>query len=678
MPKKREVKPDPVIAEHAAAQGITPDELLRDLKGDAEKSYVKTEVLHRDFSIDRRSIDPEKRTVDLSFSSEDPVDRWFGTEILGHKKGEVDMSFIAGGHAPLLVGHWRDDLVGVIEKATIGTDRKGRAVVRFGKSDFAEEIFQDVKDGIRSNVSVGYNILKMRLEEDDEEKGRTYRATLWKPVEVSLVAIPADETVGVGRERRAHQVVTTQIIKREADPPAPPATDREPLGKGAKMPEAIVETKQTTTEPTIDVKKIESDARSTETGRVTEILALGETHGMRDEALKAVKDGKTLDQFRSYVLDKLAEGHQKPVDQGADVGLTPRETQQFSFIKAINALANPTDRAAQEAAGFEFECSKAVASQLKRNARGIMVPQEVLARDMVVGTDGAGGYIVSTDLLASSFIEILSNKMMTRALGATTIPGLVGDVAIPKQTGGATAYWVAESGAVTESQQVLAQLALTPKTCGAWTDISRKLLLQSAIGAEAFVRGDLAKVLALALDLAGIAGTGADNQPTGITATSGIGAVAGGTNGLAPAWSHIVDLETAVAVDNADVGALAYLTNAQVRGKLKQVDKGTDTGNFVWEKGSEPGFGDLNGYRAAVSNQVPSDLDKGTSTGVCSAIIFGNWADLIYGLWGTVDITVDPYTNATSGTVRVVALQDADVGVRHAESFAAMLDALTA
>jgi HK97 family phage major capsid protein len=347
-------------------------------------------------------------------------------------------------------------------------------------------------------------------------------------------------------------------------------------------------------------------------------------------------------------------------------------------LKAIRALANPTDRALQDAAAFEFDCSKAVQGQLKRDARGIMVPMEVLARDMVVGTDASGGYMVSTDLLASNFIEILRNRMMTRALGAMTLPGLVGDVAIPKQTGGATAYWVDEGGDVTESTPVLAQLALAPKTCGAWTDLSRKLILQSAIGAEAFVRADLASVLALALDAAGIAGTGASNQPTGILSTTGIGDVAGGTNGLAPAWSHVVDLETEVAIDNADVGALAYLTNAKVRGKLKQTEKASGTGLFVWERGFDAGFGDLNGYRAAVSNQVPSDLDKGTSTGVCSAIIFGNWADLIYGLWGTVDITVDPYTNATSGTVRVVALQDADVGVRHAESFAAMQDALTA
>lgn len=636
---------------------------------------IKTGILRRNFAIDRRTIDEDKRTVDLSFSSEEPVDRYFGTEILGHNKGEVDLSFLGSGRAPLLVGHWTDDLVGVIEKATIGSDRKGRAVVRFGKSDLAEEIFNDVKDGIRSNVSVGYHILKMRLEEDDEDKGRSYRAVLWKPLEVSVVAIPADESVGVGRKVRDQKPdLRTEIISREG-----PQTGVSRESKGAVMPEENAVTTETkASPPVVDVAKIEADTRKAEKVRVRDIVAIGKDHGFSDEAMQAVADGTSLDDFRAAMMEKMKGRGVSPVDRGSDVGLTDKEAKSFSFLRAINALANPTDRAAQERAAFEFDCSKAVQGQLKRNAQGIMIPMEVLARDMVVGTDASGGYLVATDLLASNFIEILRNKMMTRALGAMTIPGLVGDVAIPKQTGGATAYWVAESGDVTESTPVLAQLALTPKTCGAWTDLSRKLLLQAAIGAEAFVRGDLASVLALALDAAGIAGPGTGNQPTGILSTTGIGDVAGGTNGLAPAWSHVVDLETEVSIDNADVGALAYLTNAKVRGALKQTEKASGTGLFVWEKGLESGFGDLNGYRAAVSNQVPSDLDKGTSTGVCSAAIFGNWADLIYGLWGTVDITVDPYTNATSGTVRVVALQDADVGVRHPESFAAMQDALTA
>jgi HK97 family phage major capsid protein len=151
--------------------------------------------------------------------------------------------------------------------------------------------------------------------------------------------------------------------------------------------------------------------------------------------------------------------------------------------------------------------------------------------------------------------------------------------------------------------------------------------------------------------------------------------VAGGTNGAAPTWDHIVKLETEVAVDNADIGALAYMTNPKVRGKLKATPRTATYGDImVWEGNDTP----LNGYPAYVTNQVRSDLTKGTSSGVCSAIFFGNWNDLLIGMWGALDILVDPYSNSTSGTVRVVAFQDVDIAVRHPESFAAMLDALTA
>lgn len=152
--------------------------------------------------------------------------------------------------------------------------------------------------------------------------------------------------------------------------------------------------------------------------------------------------------------------------------------------------------------------------------------------------------------------------------------------------------------------------------------------------------------------------------------------MAGGTDGAAPTWANMVALETEVAVDNADVGRLAYMSNAKVRGKLKGTPRTATYGDImIWEPtaGATP----VNGYPFHVSNQVSSTLTKGSSSGVCSAIFFGNWADLVYGLWGGLDILVDPYTGGTAGTVRVIALQDVDVAVRNPQSFAAMLDALT-
>lgn len=353
----------------------------------------------------------------------------------------------------------------------------------------------------------------------------------------------------------------------------------------------------------------------------------------------------------------------------AVIGMNAREVQQYSLVRAIWASVQNDWRGAE----LEREASAAVARQLRREPQGFFVPADWAQRDLLVGTSTAGGHTVATELLAQSFIDLLRNSMVVRAAGATILSGLAGNIAIPRQTGGATAYWVAENGAPTESQPAFDQVTMSPKTVGAFTDISRRLLMQSSLDVEGFVRADLATVLALAIDLASLHGTGSSNQPTGIAATSGIGSVAGGTNGLAPAWSHLVSLETEVAIDNADINRLAYVTNAKVRGKLKQVEKASNTGLFLWADGAQP----INGYPAYISNQVSSALTKGSSSGVCSAIFFGNWADLIIGLWGGLDILVDPYTGSTAGTVRVVALQDVDLAVRHPESFAAMLDVLT-
>ena len=407
-----------------------------------------------------------------------------------------------------------------------------------------------------------------------------------------------------------------------------------------------------------------------------EILAIASKRPdiLMDAAREFITTGKSLDEFRTFAMERLFTT--APVAVSSEIGLTQKEARSFSILRAVNALANPGDRAAQEGAKFEFECSRAVADVLRKSPQGFFVPMDVQKRDLTVGVSADGGYTKQTTVLGGAFIDLLRNKMYLRQLGATILSGLVGDIAIPKQTGGATAYWVAENAAPTESQQVLGQIALAPKTIGACTDIGRKLLLQSSIEVEAMVRNDLATVLAVELDRVGINGTGVTPQPRGILNQSPtISIVAGGTNGLAPAWSHVIALETAVAVGNADVGNLGYLTTTKVRGVFKGTQKASNL-PFIWENGSAPGEGIVNGYRAVATNNVPSNLVKNASGAVCSAIIFGNFSDVIFGLWGGLDILVDPFTGSAAGTVRVRVLQDADVAIRRAESFAAMVDAL--
>lgn len=583
----------------------------------------------RALSFDRAMIDEEARTVSLAFASEAPYERSWGVEVLAIEPTAMRQGRLKSG-ANLLMNHDARDVVGVVESVEIGADRVARAVVRFGKSARAEEVWQDVRDGIRRNVSVGYMIHKAQpIEKRDGVEA--FRVTDWEPFEVSLVSVPADASVGVGRS-------------------------------------AETETRKETKMETKIETKIETPAQR---NHAAEIAAIAATiPGGADLAMRSLQAGHTVEQFQQEAIRAMAS---KPVPT-ADTGLSKQEVKQYSLMRALNALANPGDTSAQKAAAFEREVSEATAQKLGKQARGFMVPFEVQQRDLVAGTPTAGGNTIATELLAGSFIDLLRNAMVVMGMGTRMMTGLVGNIAIPKMTGAATAYWVAENTAPTESQQTIGQVTMTPKTVGAFTDISRRLLLQSSISVEQMVQQDLATVLGLAIQQAAINGTGASNQPSGIL-TLVTPSVIGGTNGLAPTLSHVIGLETNVSTANADVGTLAYLTNARVRGRLKSTEKfSAGTGAPVWAEGATP----LNGYRAAVTNAVPSNLTKGTSSGVCSAIIFGNFADLMIGMWGGLDLTVDPYSGSTAGTVRIVALQDVDVAIRNVESFATMVDALTA
>ena len=369
-------------------------------------------------------------------------------------------------------------------------------------------------------------------------------------------------------------------------------------------------------------------------------------------------------------------------ETSTSLGLDEKSVKQYSIFNAIKALAfrgTVQQTEFEIEAGFELECSRELAKLGNRQYRGLAVPAEVLSyaqRGLSVGSDPGGGYLVQTTLLSESFIERLRNRLVVKQAGATVLSGLVGDVGIPKQTGTATAYWLAENGAPTESQQTFGQLALAPKTIGAHTVLSRRFLLQSSLAGEPLVRNDLSRVLASGIDLACLHGTGVAPQPAGIAVTAGIGSVVGGTNGGAPTWVDIVNLETQVSQDNGDTGSVAYITNSKVRGKLLQTHVNATYGERPLWATKGPGVGELNGYPAYVSNQVSSTLTKGSSN-ECSAIFFGNFSDLILAFWSGLDVLVDAYTNSTTGAVRVTAFQDLDIGIRHPESFSVMLDALT-
>ena len=608
------------------------------------RKIIESERFFRQSDIVSGTIDEATRTVDMSFSSELPVQRSFGMEILDHSEGCADLSRLNAG-AAVLVDHGGDQ-IGVVKKAFIDpTTKRGMAKLKFSKSARGQEIFQDIVDGIRSNISFAYSIDTNSMTKESEG---TYRMSKWTPHEISVVGVPADATVGIGRSlEKLPEVQAVEVVKEVV----------------------IIEEKQK--EQNLEIKTNEGKNKMEDKKRVSEIFAIAEKHPeLMADARAAIASDATLEDFQKTAMAKLYNAKAVEVKTQSDlseIGLSKKEAKSFSIARAIQALVSGN----KEHAAFEFEASRACAKKAGKDPQGFYVPNEV--RTMNVTTTTAGGDFVATDLLAGSMIEMLRNKSVMFAAGAKSLTGLVGDIAIPKQTGGGSCYWIGEGVDPTVSDQTISQVTMAPKTLGCYTDFTRKLMLQSSVDIESFVRSDLTTIQAIELDRAILNGSGSGSEPAGLYAKiTGTYVPSLGTSGGAPTWASIVALEARVDAQNALAGSLSYITNAKVRGTLKSTPKVSNFPQYLMDDA-----GRVNGYTCHVSNQVPGTILKAGSGATLSAMIFGNFSDIVVGFWGYLDVKIDPYALSKSGGIRVIVLQDLDTNVRHIESFSALKDIVT-
>jgi HK97 family phage major capsid protein/HK97 family phage prohead protease len=588
----------------------------------SDSRFFEGETLKRAFSVEFRSED-EDRILEFPFASEAPVERYYGMEVLNMDAKSMDLTRLNDG-APLLYQHDADRIVGVVQKAYL-KNKRAYARVKLANNELGREMQELIKDGIIRNVSFGYKINAM--DADESTSPVTYRATDFQPFEISLVTVPADQSVGIGRSAFDNKGVDTAS-----------AVENNPNG--------VI-----TVDQTLNVEAIRAEAVQAKAKEVADMIALGQRTKNVEMAQEFISNSRSLDELRSALLEKMGV-EEKPVNaKDAEIGMSDKEKREFSFIRAINALAHPNSKEAQRAAGFELEVSRAAQEKSGKEARGILIPADVLGfgrRDLTVGAASGGGDLVATDLMSDSFIDLLRKSLVLQQAGANVMTGLQGMVAIPRQSGGATTYHVAESGAITESQLTVDQVTLQPRTIGALTDYSRRLLLQSSVDIENLVRRDLAQQIAIEVENQALNGTGTGSYPLGILNVTGINTESG-----VAAFSDFVNAEAALSTDNALMGNLGYLMNSALRGTLKTTEKATGTnGIFVYE-----GDNTINGYSAYVSNSMPN-----------STAVFANFSDIMIGFWSGLDIMVDPYTGSASGTVRVVAMQDYDVAVRHPES----------
>ncbi len=592
--------------------------------------------------LDYRANDDEDRTLEISVSSEEPVERYFGPEILVHDKENINMKFFGNGSAPLLLDHDPRQQIGVVQRAWIDEDtRKVRASVRFSKSAMASEVLDDIKDGIRANVSVGYAINKV---EQVEKGGKvdSVRVTDWSPMEVSIVSIPADQTVGVGR--------SAQELSPQIEPKPKEKIMADVIDKDAVRAEAMADA-----ERAFEAKLIKRDAESTAAAKsrnddIAGIMDLASRHNMSDVAQTAIREGKSLSEFRGIVLENIGD---KPLESNP-IGMSKRETEDFSIMRLVSAKAG--GKREVQAAAFELEACAVAADSLPADMKtqGFRMPEEVLnnwyKRDLAAGTDTQ---LVGTEHRAGSFIDALRNSMSVMQAGATMLGGLSGNVDIPGKNAVSSATWLtAEGVSSTESEATFRTVSLSPKDLSVFTDMTRRMRQQSSPDIEALVRADIAAAMALGLDLAGLEGTGLSGQPTGVLNQSGVNTPTAFA-AANPTFAEVVAMETAIADDNALNGSLAYIGRSNMWGALKTTKKDAGSGEFVASGNT------INGYNYIKSNQ-----------GTDGNLYFGNWSDLMIGMWGGLDLVVDEAALATSNGLRLLAFQTIDVAIRHGESFA--------
>lgn len=612
-----------------ATGGNSPEHPDGEVAPDKTERAAIGQTFRREITAD---IAPSEdgRKVELSFSSELPVQRGEYMEVLSHDPKDVDLSRLNDSH-PLLLNHDPERQIGVIENATVGGDKKGRAVVRFSKSQLGEEIWNDVKDGIRRLVSVGYRRIK-ELSSEVRDGVESVRFA-WQPYEISIVSVPADATVGVGRAEE--KPVSKKEIKTMSAEVINEAPKRDHIKDNA------------------------------------EILAIRnhlETKGVgvRDLADQALKEGWSVDKFRAEALNKLPEA--KPVQTSVLADVKERDWKKYSITRAI-AMQLP----GAKRDGIENELNEELAIKYGKRAEGVFVPDEAFARNAVAGTATLGGFMVENSVASNEFIELLRNRSQVLNLGARVL-NLSNPTFIPRQAGAGTVNWVGESVASTLTGINFTNLTLTPKGVSAYHQYSKQLLATGNPSIDMLIRDDITNTLALAIDLAALHG-GGSSEPVGIAGTSGINTVALAASGLAlgnaTAYPALVSLESLIAADNADVSTMGYLVRPGHRGALKTNTRFASTDTPVWEDGQ------INGYRAEVSNQIAVNLTTGTATTICSAIFFGNWNDLLIASFGSTDLVVDPYTAGANAVVRLYARRWVDIGVRHPESFAVLGGILT-
>lgn len=419
-------------------------------------------------------------------------------------------------------------------------------------------------------------------------------------------------------------------------------------------------------------QKIEAQ-KALHTKAATETRSLSEEETTQFRALQTEIVGLTRD-----LEDALAyEANLRSLEGSESIGFeketekAPKAKRTFSLHRAIRSqLVNgnlPLE-------GVELEmhqrATKAAAEAGIAVGGGFAFETRAAQQTVTEDTGTKGGALVATDL--QSPIDFLRPEPLMKKLGASYLTGLTGNLRFPKNEGGIVASWEGETDTTPESANVYGYVDSIPKRLSVTVPISLQMLMQSSIDIEMYTIKEINAAIENKLDATAINGTGS-GQPFGILNASGTNSVALGTDGAAPTWEMIVDAETKTFIANANSAKMQYVVNPQTRGKLKKTKHTAGDLNYLMDKS-----GEINGYGSVASNHVPSDLVKGASGAVCSALIFGDFSQLLINQWGYMDLSVDEFSRKKEGLIEVTVNLFMDVLVKQPKAFTVVKDILTA
>ena len=591
-------------------------------------------------------------TIRWEFSSEQPVERYYGREILSHAPGAADLSRLNNGGLHLW-NHNPNVVLGRVMEATVGASKRGEVITRWSPNTLERgteewKRRQDIESGTTTKSSFAYE-----MNEAMDMGDGSILVTRWTGLEVSTVSIPADNSVGHAEVPPIRSRETVSPILSESVPAKPPA-----------------QTMTIESPPNVD------EAREQERARASGIDALCEMHGMPDSLRREfVASGKSLDEARAIVLEKLGRRSRElqpggiHVEDRGLIGMDQQDISRYSIVRAFRALADPRDKGAQESAGFEFEMSREAERKLGKSTAGLIIPADWLfaRRDQTVGNFSKGGALVGTELLAGSFIDLLRNRSALMQSGITMLTGLVGNIDIPRKTASSQHYWVGEDTNVPDSDVTFGLISSTPKTIGVRVPVSRRSLMQTTPDIDTIVRADMAESVALGIDASGLYGTGTNAQPLGLANVTGIGSVTlgGGVSLSYPAalgsgthdtgdWADYVNMRGTAYAGNVNVANARYIMNGITMAGCEQTLRASAAGSDYIVNDS----GNIGRYPVLMSNQVQQN-----------DVWFGDFSDMLIAMWGGLDIVVDNLTQAAKGQVIFTVMQDLDWVCRRAASF---------